>query len=383
MPIDYSILQKKYNRITPAPLSWLSVFLATSLSFMAPAQGETAPQIVAQTGQIPPRSQFRGIGLPERPPYYPATFVQPSAPLAPPLGTRIPNEFHWVYVNGDSPLLLTLVQQIEPEALVRVYQGKTVIDAGVFTSAARARQRQEQLRSYGIESILTTIHGERDFGTPSSPQYVWPVAAVAVPASQFYVPAPGYVPVQPMFPGVAPSAPSAIGYQVYADSRNGLGAVQGIEPRAYEALIGDRVVIYAGTFTAEWQAQQRVQDLASRGIAAEIILIDQPVGGVPQVPSYPGQVPSYPGYPGQVPLYPGTVPANYYFVKVPASPDNFTRLTDRLMQLGVPGNSIIVREWPGDPHIVIGPFANNADAQQWETYLRSRGLNNVRIHFGR
>ncbi|MBR8836842.1 MAG: hypothetical protein DSM106950_23220 [Stigonema ocellatum SAG 48.90 = DSM 106950] len=66
-----------------------------------------------------------------------------------------------VYVNSDSPQLLQQVRQIEPNAYIRQFQGRSVIQAGAFSRQYNAQQRLTQLRSYGINRTEIVSNGER------------------------------------------------------------------------------------------------------------------------------------------------------------------------------------------------------------------------------
>lgn len=57
-------------------------------------------------------------------------------------GTTLPgNSAYQVLVNGDSPYLLQQIQRVDAASFVREYQGKRVIQAGVFSTGSEAQQR--------------------------------------------------------------------------------------------------------------------------------------------------------------------------------------------------------------------------------------------------
>lgn len=62
-----------------------------------------------------------------------------------------------VYINGDSPLLLSQVQSVESRAFLQEYEGRNVIQAGVFDNEAIAEQQVEVLESQGIGARIMTV----------------------------------------------------------------------------------------------------------------------------------------------------------------------------------------------------------------------------------
>ncbi|NJL87581.1 MAG: hypothetical protein HC886_18945 [Leptolyngbyaceae cyanobacterium SM1_1_3] len=75
-----------------------------------------------------------------------------------------------VYVNGNSPLLLNQVQQIEPEAFRRQYSGRTVIQTGAFDNLANAQAQVAALSEWGVGAEVAEVDRA-------------PVAAVAASSS--------------------------------------------------------------------------------------------------------------------------------------------------------------------------------------------------------
>ena len=111
-------------------------------------------------------------GLPPPPPI---PDLQPAAdtPSAPTREENTPEdetsgELYMVYVNGDSPLLLEQVQQVEPAATIQPYEGQQVILVGMFDRASSANEQVEQLDERGIEADVVSV--SRVVLTPSSTQ---------------------------------------------------------------------------------------------------------------------------------------------------------------------------------------------------------------------
>ena len=77
--------------------------------------------------------------------------LQPASIVAP-----INRPQYRVIVNGDSALLLQQVRRVEPGAFIQQYGGRQVIQAGVFSTEANARQQTEALAAQGIASEIST-----------------------------------------------------------------------------------------------------------------------------------------------------------------------------------------------------------------------------------
>jgi hypothetical protein len=82
----------------------------------------------------------------------------PPASYAPlPQPATQPQTAYTVLINGDSPYLLQLVQQIEPIATVQDYKGQRVIQAGVFGLEQDARQRVSILQQQGVNAQVVPV----------------------------------------------------------------------------------------------------------------------------------------------------------------------------------------------------------------------------------
>ena len=57
---------------------------------------------------------------------------------------------YFVYVNGSNSQTLQRIRQVEPSAYIRQYQGRSIIQSGVFNSPSNAQQRVRQLAASGI-----------------------------------------------------------------------------------------------------------------------------------------------------------------------------------------------------------------------------------------
>ena len=65
-----------------------------------------------------------------------------------------PDDLYIVYVKSDSALLLDEVHKVEPQAIIKTYQGERVIQAGLFNQRENARQSVIALNSIGITAEL-------------------------------------------------------------------------------------------------------------------------------------------------------------------------------------------------------------------------------------
>ncbi len=124
---------------------------------VTPDNQQTLPQI--QPGQI---EQYDSTPFP-----YPSTdnqsqqnpvLIQPSQP------NQYSQNFerYFVYVDSDNYQTLQRVRQIEPEAYIRPYQGRSIIQSGVFNRRSNAEDRVRQLEFSGIRGarIVSFSNGQ-------------------------------------------------------------------------------------------------------------------------------------------------------------------------------------------------------------------------------
>jgi hypothetical protein len=71
-------------------------------------------------------------------------------------------ERYLVYVDGSDFQTLQAIRQIEPSAYIRQYQGRNVIQSGVFNRVSNAQQRVSELQSRGIYNarIISFANGQ-------------------------------------------------------------------------------------------------------------------------------------------------------------------------------------------------------------------------------
>ena len=99
----------------------------------------------------------------------PGSFNQPNSPevtpvvapaAAPAVAPAAAASLYMVLINGDSPLLLSQVQQVEPSAQLQQYKGQAVIQAGVFGDEQAAAQQVQSLTAQGIAANIVPVSPE-------------------------------------------------------------------------------------------------------------------------------------------------------------------------------------------------------------------------------
>jgi hypothetical protein len=69
----------------------------------------------------------------------------------------LPAEQYVVLVNGGSSLLLSEIRKVAPSASLQEYEGRQMIQAGVFPTATQAEQQTALLASQGITANVITM----------------------------------------------------------------------------------------------------------------------------------------------------------------------------------------------------------------------------------
>lgn len=137
---------------------WLSPFLSRR------ASAKPAATIAQATSgvNLPPPPSAAPLVLPSQP----LPTVEPGglpplpgeqifrAPVTNPAPASL-NRYR-VFVNGDSPLLLQEVKRVEPQAFIQQLDGRRVIQVGIFSTEANARQQMTALAARGIATQMTT-----------------------------------------------------------------------------------------------------------------------------------------------------------------------------------------------------------------------------------
>lgn len=95
----------------------------------------------------------------QQPPFSPGPIPQFEVPPAPPQFPPLPSSKRYVvYIPTNNPIVLAQVRLIEPEAFIKDWDGRTVIQAGMFVNNSNAYRRARELELLvGIRSAIETI----------------------------------------------------------------------------------------------------------------------------------------------------------------------------------------------------------------------------------
>ncbi|WP_392535528.1 hypothetical protein [Nostoc sp. C117] len=175
-------------------------------------------------------------------------------------------------------------------------------------------------------------------------------------------------------------------YLVYVDGSDlqTLQAIRRLEPSAYIREYQGRNVIQSGVFSRVSNAQQRVNELQSRGIYnARIISF----ANGQEITSFNGGNRNLIGDRSN-----GNVPrqVSRYYVAIPTTSeklpgiaqqirDNLARFSQDLGRSG----GVLERTQPRGPHVAVGPFADRLQAEEWNKYLRHLGYGDARVYYGK
>lgn len=184
-----------------------AIALGSSVGIAASASAgeQRLPNLVMQ----PQRMAQRVVdGLPPPPSSEPGTFYpQPGTAVGSDGGgaatAQLAGQQYVVIVNGNSPLLLSQVQQVAPNAGLQSYQGQQVIQAGVFGEEWIASQQVQALAAQGITAQVVAVSGGvapvqtiYPDGAQASLDPLPPAPSVEVPFGQYPAlepqPAPAY-----------------------------------------------------------------------------------------------------------------------------------------------------------------------------------------------
>ncbi len=147
-------------------ISWVPLLLLGSgtITPLAPASAQQRlpqPRIFDElpppSPSFPSPSNSPPAPSPSLPPDDPTTGREYNfqAPIPPSTPSRAANLYR-VDIYGDSPLLLSQVRRLEPEAFVR--QGEGIIQAGLFVDQFNAQSRVRALEAQGIRARITPVN---------------------------------------------------------------------------------------------------------------------------------------------------------------------------------------------------------------------------------
>ena len=171
-------------------------------------------------------------------------------------------------------------------------------------------------------------------------------------------------------------------YLVIVDSNDSglLQQVRMVEPTAFVNRYQGRSVIRAGLFKRLNNAQERVRQLQVYGISSR--LYSQSNGR--EIANSYGGFNSNSGNVSSSNMRNSNRRTKYYYVAIPDNPNRLFQIENQIRQ-SVGGNSVNVtlKNSPRGPHVAVGPFGGRSQAEQWNYYLRSLGLNNARVYYGK
>ncbi|MBN3924875.1 MAG: hypothetical protein HWQ37_17420 [Nostoc sp. NMS4] len=172
-------------------------------------------------------------------------------------------------------------------------------------------------------------------------------------------------------------------YLVYVDSSDSqtLQAIRQIEPSAYIRQFQGRNVIQSGVFNRVANAQQRVNELQSRGIYNARILS---FGNGQEINTGNGN------FVGDRTNINTNKRVSRYYVAIPTTSEQLSAIAAQVRQnlsgftqdLGRSGG-VLERTQPRGPHVAVGPFQNRFQAEEWNRYIRKIGYNNARVYYGK
>ncbi|MGB3655586.1 MAG: hypothetical protein WBA41_30860 [Rivularia sp. (in: cyanobacteria)] len=166
-------------------------------------------------------------------------------------------------------------------------------------------------------------------------------------------------------------------YLVIVDNTNSqlLQQVRLIEPTAFTGAFLGRSVIQAGVFRRLDNAQERTRQLLAYNIGSRIY---SQTTGREIANSYPDNNISNSNSGGR------RERTKYYYVAIPDEADKLFQIENQIKQ-SAGGNTVgvAVRNAPRGPHVAVGPFEGRLQAEQWNYYIRSLGLNNARVYYGK
>ncbi|MFQ3634659.1 MAG: hypothetical protein SNJ57_02365 [Cyanobacteriota bacterium] len=142
-----------------------AIALGSSVGIAAPASAGTTGQRLPNSVMQPQRIAQRVVDrLPPPPSAGAGTFYPQSGTAVGSDGrgtatAQFSGQQYVVIVNGNSPLLLSQVQQVAPDAGLQSYQGQQVIQVGVFGEEWAALQQVQALATQGITAQVVAVSG--------------------------------------------------------------------------------------------------------------------------------------------------------------------------------------------------------------------------------
>jgi hypothetical protein len=147
---------------------------------------------------------------------------------------------------------------------------------------------------------------------------------------------------------------------VDGDTQWMLAKVKTLEPQAF--IRKEDRVIQAGLFREKENAQNLVRQLEQQGFRARTIAVDK----------------------SELAFNPSSKNRQHrgYFISIPSSRRNLSTVTDKVSRAGLERSIIQSKRTPRGLHVAVGPFGSWTEANRWNSYFRSEGLD-ARIYFDR
>lgn len=277
-----------------------------------------------------------------------------------------------VYINGDNPLLLSIVQQkVEFTASVKRYKNRNVILVGTYFDPNYVAMRISQLQGLGIESNKTDFQdGEKfeDLIVMSPPNLG--VSSVSMTTENS---------LQNQVFNINSST-----YLVLVDRGNTtLPEVKLFFPDAFVRQYDQKTMIQVGMSRDYVTAKKIENDLITKGFPAFVVVNTMPLTSLPprRAPGGPQTIPQTipSGVPSGVPYqnYGASNPNNAYYVKVSGKEISVSQLSQLVLLAGVPTDKIMPYNVSGDAIVLVGPFLDQPTAQLWQKNLQKVGIGNT------
>jgi hypothetical protein len=163
-------------------------------------------------------------------------------------------------------------------------------------------------------------------------------------------------------------------YSVYVENTSNwtLQQVRRVEPTAYIRQYNGRSVIQSGVFNGLTNAQQRVRELNAVGIYGASIA---GFNNAQEVPFSPDNRNSSNNN--------SVSTKSRYYVSIPAKSQNLSTVANQVRQVTGLYSFVVEKKQPIGPHVAVGPFAQRAEAEQWNNFIRDRGFGNARVYYDR
>ncbi len=169
-------------------------------------------------------------------------------------------------------------------------------------------------------------------------------------------------------------------YFVYVESNSPLilEQVRQTENSAYFRQYNGRTVIQSGVFNNPANAQQRVQELASRGVyGANISSFSNT-----QETVFPAGVNNNNNTTQEIGKNYQVARRDFYYVVIPVKRQDLVNVATRIRQNIDPSIGVYRRNQPRGLHIAVGPFTQRPEVEQWNKYLQRLGYSNARVYYG-